>query len=153
MRAHQNREWMLAGRRLTIGLSSAYLRQAQQDTAQFDLEGLGIDAFFSNGPLTAQAEYAFYDSDPPEGPQDDEGSGFYAQAGYLVSPRVELTTRHQQFDPSSNTSGDRVRWTSVGVNIYIRGHNLKVQSDFTVRSEQDPQSFNNLFQVQLQIDF
>ena len=40
------------------------------------------------------------------------------------------------------------RSTSVGANAYIRGHNLKVQTDYSFRSP-DPDEF----QLQLQLDF
>jgi hypothetical protein len=141
------------GQRLTIAASAAHLSDVQQDAETFDLNGIGVDVFFGSGPLSVQAEYATYDSDPPEGGQDHEGVGGYAQAGYLVHPRFEVTTRFQQFDPDSETFGDRQRWTSVGANIYIRDHSLKVQTDFTIRSEQGTSISNNLFQVQLQLDF
>lgn len=141
------------GRRLTVGMSSAYLKDVQQDSVLYDMEGWGVDVFLGVGPLSVQAEYARYDSDPPDDGQEQEGNGGYAQAGYLVHPRVELTTRFQHFEPSNTTSGDRLRWTSFGANIYLREHNLKVQTDFTVRSEQADPIANNLFQVQLQLDF
>jgi hypothetical protein len=141
------------GRRLTIAGSVAHLSNVQQEGEMFDLNGLGVDLFFGDGPVSVQAEYASYDTDPPTGGQDDEGRGGYAQAGFLLHPRFELTGRFQQFDPSSNTTGDRLRWTSVGANIYIYDHNLKIQSDFTIRKEQGQEIGNNLFQVQLQLDF
>ncbi|NNF11971.1 MAG: hypothetical protein HKN72_02030, partial [Gemmatimonadetes bacterium] len=122
------------GQRLTVGVSSAMLRNVQQDSVLYHMEGWGADVFLGVGPLSVQAEYARYDSDPPNDGQEQEGDGGYAQAGYLVHPRVELTTRFQQFEPNNTTPGDRQRWTSLGANIYIREHNLKVQTDFTVRS-------------------
>lgn len=141
------------GQRLTVGVSSAYLNNVQQDSVLYDMEGWGVDVFLGVGPLSVQAEYARYDSDPPDDGQEQEGDGGYAQAGYLVHPRVELTTRFQQFEPNNAISGDRLRWTSLGANIYIREHNLKVQTDFTVRQEQENSVGNNLFQLQLQLDF
>jgi len=52
-----------------------------------------------------------------------------------------------------NVFNDRLRWTSVGFNIYLRGHNLKIQTDYTFKREQGKAVKNNMFQSQLQLDF
>jgi hypothetical protein len=70
-----------------------------------------------------------------------------------VTSRVELAARYQQLDPTDTAANDRVDWTSVGANYYVRGHNLKVQADYTFKHEQDSQVNNDLLQVQLQLDF
>ena len=45
-------------------------------------------------------------------------------------------------------------WTTIGINYYIRGHNLKVQAEYTFRKEEGTEIDNNdLLQVQLQLDF
>lgn len=139
------------GRRLSIAVSAAYLSKAKEDTTQLDLDGWGADVFFNAGRFTAQAEYGQYDQDTAT--DDVVGKGWYAQAGYLVRPRIELTARYQELDPTSAESDDRLQWTSVGANFYIRDHNLKVQTDYTFKREQGTQSSDDLFQVQLQLDF
>ncbi len=143
------------GRRLTVAASLARLSDVEQDGEVFDLIGWGVDLFFGTGPVSLQAEYANYDSEAPENGQDIEGFGGYVQAGYLVHPVVELTGRFQEFDANGEASGDRLRWTHVGANIYIRSHNLKVQADYAIRDEEGAaiSSNNNLFQVQLQLDY
>ena len=39
------------------------------------------------------------------------------------------------------------------MNFYIRGQNLKVQTDYTIKREPGAQVDNNEFQIQLQLDF
>ena len=140
-----------SGRRLSIAVSAAYLTKAKIDTTQVDLLGFGADVFFNTGRFTAQAEYGQYDQDASTG--DVLGKGWYAQAGYLVTSRIELAARYQQLDPTDASASDRVDWTSVGANYYVRGHNLKVQADYTFKHEQVSQVNNDLLQVQLQLDF
>jgi phosphate-selective porin len=140
-----------SGRRLSIAVSAAYLSKAKQDTVEIDLDGWGADVFFNAGRFTAQAEYGRYDQDASTG--DVVGDGWYAQAGYLVHPRIELAVRYQELDPTDTSTSDRLQWTAVGANFYIREHNLKVQTDCTFKREQGEQVSNDLFQVQLQLDF
>jgi len=61
--------------------------------------------------------------------------------------------RYQQLDPSDASATDRRDWTSLGGNYYIRGHNMKIQADYTLKHEQGTQVSNDLFQVQFQLDF
>lgn len=139
------------GRRLAIGASAAYLSGARDDATELDVDGVGADLFFNDGPVSFQAEVGRYARD--YGTSDEVGKGGFVQGGILVSPRVELSARFQQFDPNDDVDDDRERWTSVGMNFYIRDHNLKVQTDFTIRKEQGTELDNNFFQIQLQLDF
>jgi hypothetical protein len=84
---------------------------------------------------------------------DVHGDGWYAQGGYLFHPAIEVVARYQELDADSSVPDDRLRWTSVGFNIYIREHNLKIQTDYTFRSEQGNQLGNDVLQIQLQLDF
>jgi hypothetical protein len=71
----------------------------------------------------------------------------------LVRKPVELAARYQERDADSGVFADRLRWTTVGVNVYLRDHNLKVQSDYTFKREHERGSQNDLFQLQLQLDY
>jgi hypothetical protein len=142
------------GRRLSIGANAAYLSKARINEAQFDLYAWGADLFFNYGPLSLQAEYDRYTEDLPQGTPDINGDGWYAQGGYLFLQRFEVTARHEQLDPDSTDPDDGLKWTAVGINLYIREHNLKIQSDYTWREERGENRLsNNVFQLQLQVDF
>jgi Phosphate-selective porin len=141
------------GRRLAIGLNGAYLGSARDGVNEFDLFGVGGDLFFNTGPFTFEAEYDRFKQDMNRASPDIEGDGWYAQGGYLFHRWFELVARYQELDPDTNVSGNRLRWTSVGFNTYLRDHNLKIQTDYTFKSEQGNDVKNDLFQVQLQLDF
>ncbi len=140
-----------SGRRLALGASGAFLPSAWEGTTEYDLSGVGVDLFYNNSLVSLQGEFGRYGKD--YGSSTEVGKGGFAQGGVLASPRVELTARFQQFDPSDSSDDDRLTWTSVGANFYIRDHSLKVQTDFTIRKEQGTEIENNFFQIQLQLDF
>lgn len=143
------------GKRLTIGVNAAYLSKAQIQDREFTLIAYGFDAFFNYGPFVLEAEYdAYKEDDKVSGAADINGDGWYAQAGVMVHPRIELAARYQQLEPDDSNRGDIAKWTSLGGNYYLRSHNLKVQADYTIRKEEgDNEVSNDLIRVQLQFDF
>ena len=106
------------------------------------------------GPFTAQAEYDMYTQDTDVDSSDIDGSGFYVQAGFLVIPKLEIVVRYQEVDPSNIDLFDKLKWTSIGLNYYIHSQKLKIALDYTLKKEEGAMEIdNNIFQVQLQLDF
>ena len=150
------------GQRLSLGANSAYLGEARDGAKTFDLYAWGGDLFFNTGPFTLEAEYDRFTKDMSGGSPDINGDGWYVQGGYLLHrvlsvlpllPPIEVAARYQELDPDDSVTGDRLWWTSVGFNIYIREHHLKIQTDYTFKREQGINVENDLFQSQLQLDF
>lgn len=141
------------GRRLSLGANAAYLSKARQGATEFDIHSWGGDVFFNTGALTLEAEYDRFEQAMPGGTPDIPGAGWYVQGGYLFRGVVELAARHQELDPNTGVTGNRLRWTTVGVNRYLREHRLKIQADYTFKREQVSVVDNDVFQVQLQLDF
>jgi Phosphate-selective porin O and P len=151
------------GERLSLGVNVASLGDAFEGADTFDILALGFDIFGNLGPWTYQGEYDTVQKSMTAGSGVDyDTSGWYLQTGYLLpleialsagSLKLEPTLRYQQLDPNSELSGDGSRWTSVGLNAYLKGHNLKLQMDFTVKDEEGPEIANNTFMVQMQLDF
>jgi hypothetical protein len=145
------------GRRLAIAVNAAELNKAREGTRDFDIFCWGGDLFWNQGPAVLEAEYDRFrqDTDPilnvPD--PDVDGEGWYVQGGYMVTPKVELATRYQERDADQGAFAQRLRWTTTGFNVYLRDHNLKVQTEYTFKREVGPSIPNDLFQVQLQIDF
>ena len=121
--------------------------------------------FFNAGKFVFQAEYNRYEQ-RVVGNVDRSGDGWYAQAGYIVhgdlcccpcAPVLELAVRHEELDDRDglfNANGaDYLEWSSVGMNLYLREHNLKIQADYTWREERDAPFDNDRFQIQLQLDY
>jgi phosphate-selective porin len=142
------------GRRLAIGANAAHLGTAKEGATPLSVTAMGVDVFFNTGPFTAEGEYdRIKENRDPGGAPDRTAQGWYAQGGYLVTQRIELAGRYQQLDPNTDVSGDRVQWTTLGVNVYLRDHNVKIQGEYTLKGEQGASVNNDLLQVQLQLEF
>lgn len=82
------------------------------------------------------------------------GKGHSAQLGYVFQSNWELAGRYSVVQPQagSSSTGDYEQYT-LGVSRYIRGHNIKVQSDLTftnyINGGSDPLTFR--FQVEVGI--
>ncbi len=151
--ADYRESYICQGQRLAIGANSAYLGSAKDDDKKFDLYAWGVDFFFNRGPFTLQAEYDWFKEKMKGGDSDIQGYGWYVQGGYLCHRFIELAVRYQELEPDIHVSNDRLRWTSVGLNIYIREHNLKIQTDYTFKNEQGDDVDKDVFQIQLQLDY
>jgi phosphate-selective porin len=143
------------GKRLSLGVNGAYLSKVRLGSNELDLYAWGGDLFFNSDAVTVEAEYNRYIEDVTNGGTPTlKGDGWYAQGGYLLFPTFELAARYQELDANHNDPNDKLRWTSLGCNIYLRGHNLKIQAEYIFKNEQTANRVDNdLFQVQVQLDF
>jgi len=144
------------GQRLSVGGNAAYLTEAENpliSPTKYTIYAVGGDVFFNTGPISAQLEYDMYKEDTDSDSTDIEGYGWYAQAGYLFLPKVELAVRYQELDPNSNISGNKIMWTTIGINFYWHSQKLKIAADYTFKKEEKGEFDNNVFQIQLQLDF
>lgn len=126
-----------------------------------DLTAWGVDFFANSGHYTFQTEYDQI-VENIAGAADIISDGWYAQFGYLFDPCdpcTEFVVRYEELDP---IVGDRLDWVRVGFNFYIREHNLKIQTDYNIRSHNTlaaplPGGLgffdDNVFEVQVQLDF
>lgn len=159
------------GNRLAIGVSAAYMSDASDSSGTpttFDQYAVGVDIFFNRGPITLQGEYGRFEQTLTTGVLPNQTTeGGYVQAGYVLPatsmlpaywPTTELAVRYQEVKGGYLTSAgtlsgdDHIKWTSIGLNFYIHAHNLKIQADYTIKKE-TVEIANNMFQVQLQLDF
>jgi phosphate-selective porin O/P len=141
------------GRRLSIGLNAGYLPDARQGD-EFDIKAWGADLFFNRNALTIEGEFDEY-VEQKRAKLNIDGTGWYLQSGYLLHPTFELAARYQELDIDDvgGLFANSHRWTSVGVNVYMRGHSLKMQTDYTFKREQLNPIRNDGLQMQLQFDF
>ncbi len=149
------------GQRLEIGANAAQLSEVIDGAALFDLAAWGVDLFANSGHYTFQTEYDQI-IENIAGAADIVADGWYVQAGYLFdvcNPCTEFAVRYQELDPI--VGDDTLRWTSIGFNFYIREHNLKIQTDYTFRSDTVGVPLpgglglfdEDVFEIQLQLDF
>jgi len=139
------------GKRLAIGVNGVTLSDVHEDTLQYTLSAFGADIYANYEAISFEAEYDSYK-------KEVSGFGWYVQSGYVLpfesnDYKLEPAVRYQEFDPNKDAAGDKSTWYSFGLNIYLKGHNLKTQLDYTVKKEETNEVDNNTFQVQLQLDF
>ena len=94
-----------------------------------DLHNYGADAHFKWMGLAVQGEVLFTQGDVKTSTVQDRAMGWYAQAGYMVTPELGLAVRYSQFDPNRAVSGDLQTEQIGAISYYFNKHNLKLQAD------------------------
>lgn len=108
----------------------------------FDYTHAGLDVVVkrSGWSLTSEVMYRRADTDTrmfvedgvPTTVASRSGWGWYVQAGRMVSSRTEVAARYSHLVPATGTDATLVKAdeAGLGINYYIREHNLKVQGDY-----------------------
>jgi phosphate-selective porin len=92
---------------------------------------LGVDAIFKAFGFDLSG--AFFWIKPPDkgGATQKAQTGYYAQAGYFVTPKhLQVTARFASV-PATNTDGNELEGRG-GLNYYFFSHNWKVSTDYGV---------------------
>jgi phosphate-selective porin len=130
------------------------------DDAETDSTKYGVDVamkFLSRASLAA--EYIHAKNDPDGAGAEKEASGYFVQGGYFVLPKLELTARHEAYDPDDTVDDTKdIRWTTLGANYFFAKHNWKLQANYVIKDEEtDPTTGqdkdDNALLVQLQVKF
>ncbi len=98
-----------------------------------------INSALDAGPVHLQVEYI-----------QQHGHGFNRAYGYDIQGQIDLadsfqlTARYDEFDPNvdEDNSFDS-RWYTLGFNWFIRGQNIKWQSNYTFREEMHGDDVDN----------
>jgi len=78
------------------------------------------------------------------------GYGYNLQGGYLFKNNWELAGRYSAFEPEKETGRTPLTESTFGISKYVSGHNLKVQLDFSLLTEQyRPDAYRSRLQVEL----
>ena len=154
--------------KLALGLSYDYhdnASRARGNTGSFlsqtrTLSTIFADMMFKYNGFSVMAEYAIKSSD--ESPvfvdaSDQEyhfvtGSALNIQAGYLLQSDWELAARFTSVTPEAVLAQEDVSMYTLGISKYIDGHNLKVQSDFSMILEGDMEQ-SYLARLQFELSF
>jgi phosphate-selective porin OprO and OprP len=106
--------------------------------------GFGADTQLVSGRFELWAEYLSARFEPADGipkPRFKAGGG-YVQASFFVIPkRLQVVLKQETFDPRDDAKNDETDTSTLGVNYYIKGHDLKLMADYLrVKAGQlDPQ--------------
>ena len=154
--------------KLALGLSYDYhdnASRARGNTGSFlsqtrTLSTIFADMMFKYKGFSVMAEYAIKSSD--ESPvfvdaSDLEyhfvtGSALNIQAGYLLQSDWELAARFTSVTPEVVLDQEDVSMYTLGISKYIDGHNLKVQSDFSMILEGEMEE-SYLARLQFELSF
>lgn len=126
-----------------------FLTDAAKDYVSSDLYTLFIDGIFKYQGWSAAFEYAYRDSENKVA-GFGYGEGVTASSGYLFPNDMELAVRFTSVEPLSGMS--TVEGTDeymIGFSRYVKGHNLKIQSDFSYSMMDEDEFF--MFRLQTEI--
>lgn len=98
------------------------------------IRNVGLDAAAKWHGVSWIAEAFARRLDPiQDGLSSIDARGWYSQLGAFVKPdRLELGARYGQLDPNRAATNDLVTEVSPFVNVYLRGNDFKVQTDYTL---------------------
>ena len=155
--------------KLALGLSYDYhdnASRARGNTGSFlsqtrTLSTIFADMMFKYKGFSVMAEYAIKSSDESPVFVDETnsqeyhfvtGSALNIQAGYLLQSDWELAARFTSVNPEAVLAQEDVSMYTLGISKYIDGHNLKVQSDFSMILEGDMEQ-SYLARLQFELSF
>lgn len=114
----------------------------------FKYQGLSIMAEYANKATSDDIPFVF-DEDGSEIGNYYTGSGLNIAAGYMFKNNMEIALRYT--DIKADTSTDEQHYT-IGLNKFIVGHKLKIQTDFSIIERADKQN-SGLWRVQVDFHF
>lgn len=117
--------------------------------------GQGVDSQFITGRFEVWGEYLNTRYEPTN---DIPKSQFKAKGGYLqasfyiVPKKFQIVAKQETFDPNDTVKNDQTDATTLGLNYYIRGNDLKVMLDY-LRVKVGQQDSQDKFIARLQVGF
>ncbi len=76
------------------------------------------------------ANFEWANADGYNGPSgfstDKHASGFYTTLGYMLTKKLQILARYDEFDPDRNISHNNQREYSLGLNYFIKGQGLRL---------------------------
>lgn len=131
-------------------------------TSSTNLSTVFIDLMYKYRGWSVMSEYANKTSPDPAAYGDDgfgneivtgyfyTGSAFSIQGGYLFQNNVEFAGRYTTVNPEAVTGREDFAQYTFGVSKYVSGHNLKIQSDISLLTE-DGSDSELMFRFQVEL--
>jgi phosphate-selective porin len=95
--------------------------------------GYGIDSQLVTGRFELWAEYLNTRFEPENNIPSArfEADGGYVQASYFIVPkRFQVVLKAETFDPNTDLKDNETDTDTLGLNYYIKGHDLKIMLDY-----------------------
>ncbi len=116
-----------------LGLDSTPATADRDGIFSGERRGFGADTQLVAGRFELWAEYLRSRFEPlnaiPQPRFDAEGG--YVQASFFVIPkRIQIVVKQETFDPRDDVEKDETDTSTLGVNWYLKGHDLKLMLDY-----------------------
>ena len=133
------------------GNLGGFLTDDQGNYLSNDLKTFMADLMFKYNGFSVASEYA----NRSTGDKNNgfgTGNGFVIQGGYLLPSNWEFAGRYTTIDGNVSSPVSDVEEYTFGISRYVRGHNLKIQTDL---SYQDYPTKDNqlIFRFQTELAF
>ena len=117
--------------------------------------GFGVDTQLVAGRFEVWAEYLNTRFEPANAiPRPRfEAAGGYVQAGFFVIPgKLQIVARQETFDPRDGVENDETDTSTLGMNWYFKGHDLKLMLD-ALRVKAGPLDSQDKVLARMQVAF
>ncbi|MDO8444729.1 MAG: porin [Deltaproteobacteria bacterium] len=120
-----------------------------------DRTSYGIDLQIKNPKRGCSLQGEYLNQRLEKTGADVTSEGFYVQAGHFVVPKhLEVALKYEGYDAdTAHRNRDDIRWTTVGLNFYIDGHDAKLMANYIFKNEGDDSYDNDTFLAQAQLRF
>jgi len=118
-----------------------------------DIQNYGFDAHFKWMGIAVQGEALFAQGNSYKTDKGLRAMAWYAQAGYMITPKIGVAFRYSQQDPDRAKSNDLQSEQIGAISYYFFGHNLKVQADVGNIHQQPNRSDDMQYRLQAQLVF
>jgi phosphate-selective porin len=118
--------------------------------------GYGVDSQLQVGPFELWGEMLRVRFEPNSRlPRSSfEADGWYGQASYYVVPnRFQIVVKYETFDPNDARNADETKTTTLGANLYLKGHDLKLMVDYLRTDVPNLSDTQNKVLARLQVQF
>lgn len=131
-----------ASDKLTIAVDGLWTTDAGVAKSDFGLPGNlftgsrrmgGVDVFWTHGRFDLNAEWLHGTFRPAAAvpAAKFEAEGWQATAAYFLIPaKLRAVVREEAFDPNTSVGGNTSRTTTVGLNYYLKGEDIKFMVDY-----------------------
>ncbi|MHC1699058.1 MAG: porin [Geobacteraceae bacterium] len=115
---------------VTNGSTAGYAKEfAPAAGTKNEFNNFGFDAQFKWMGLALQGEADFVQYENNASSVTKRALGYYAQAGYMITPELGVAVRYSLYDKDRDVSGDLQTEQIGSVSYYFNKHNLKLQAD------------------------
>lgn len=113
---------------------------------------LDLYASADYGPASFRAEYLYGWFEPNRAPLPEvQADGYYTQAAWRFLRVLQAVGEYEAFDPDRGSPGsDKLHWTTVGLNWYIRKNLVRLSSDYVFKRGAPATKPNNALLLQFQ---